>query len=192
MNTCEKIVKSGEESIKIDLDGCTMTKYEKFDRAMYFVEISEGGTNNDPDDRGGKTKYGISEKQYPNVDIDNLTFEAARLIYYNDYWQRNRCSEMSTALAIVMFDSGVNCGVTSAAKWLQKSVNNLGDDIVVDGVIGPVTLTAINNYGHTKLAIGVLSYRLKRYIRLIDKNESQYKFIKGWISRVSNLMSYIL
>ena len=168
------------------------SKDKNFDIAMYFVEISEGGTNNDPDDRGKFTNFGISEKQYPNLDIAGLTINSAKEIYYNDYWIKNKCNNMPKELAIVMFDSGVNCGVSSAAKWLQNSINNMGTDLAVDGIIGPITLSYINNNNYMRIAVAILAHRLKRYSRLIKIDPVQYKFVRGWINRVADLMIYIL
>ena len=59
---------------------------ELFDKAMNFVGLMEGGYVNDPIDKGGETKYGISKRSYPNLDIKNLTKEQAREIYYKDFW----------------------------------------------------------------------------------------------------------
>ena len=57
-----------------------------FLRAVKEVLKIEGGYVNNPNDRGGETKYGISKRAYPNVDIKNLTLDKAKQIYYNDYW----------------------------------------------------------------------------------------------------------
>jgi len=165
---------------------------EKFNTAMYFVEISEGGTNPDPDDRGGFTKYGISQKQYPNLDIGNLTKHTARQIYYNDYWLPTKCESMKEELAVVMFDSCVNCGTPSASKWLQLSLNELGSELKVDGVIGEKTIAAVNANNCLKLVNGILSKRLERYCNLIQKDPAQRKFVVGWMRRVSYLMKYIM
>ena len=163
-----------------------------FNKAMYFVEISEGGTNNDPDDRGGLTNHGISEKQYPNIDIENLSADSARQIYYNDYWLKNKCNLMREQLAIFMFDSSVNCGAESAARWLQKTLNMKGAELEVDDIIGTVTITAANMYNPMTLVSGVAAYRLDRYCNLLKKDHKQYKFVRGWIDRVSRLLFYII
>ena len=49
-----------------------------FDQVIDRVLAHEGGYVNDPDDPGGETKYGISKKAYPKIDIKNLTKEEAK------------------------------------------------------------------------------------------------------------------
>ena len=168
------------------------TDNERFKKAMYFVEISEGGTNSDPDDRGGLTKFGISQKQYPHLDIANLTIYSAYEIYYNDYWLKNRCNSMPEQLAIVMFDSSVNCGQVSAAKWLQKTLNLKGSELKVDGIIGNKTIAAVNMNKPLTSVSGIAAYRLERYCKLLKKDHKQYKFVRGWIDRVSRLLFYVI
>ena len=46
----------------------------------------EGGYVNNLADPGGETRYGISKKSYPAVDIKNLTLDKAKSIYYDSYW----------------------------------------------------------------------------------------------------------
>ena len=59
----------------------------KFDLAILHILNFEGGLSNHTNDRGGTTKFGISKKSYPNLDISNLTLEQAKDIYKRDYWQ---------------------------------------------------------------------------------------------------------
>jgi len=163
----------------------------KFKRAMEFLISSEGGNNADPTDRGGLTKYGISQKQYPDLDIRALTRFQVDAIYENDYWNKLRCSDMVEPLAIVVFDSGVNCGRSSAAKWLQQACNRLGSNLVVDGIVGPVTFVAVNQYNHRALLEAVVAQRLRRYAYLLKKHPEQVKYIRGWILRVAALLMYV-
>lgn len=58
----------------------------RFDKCVEFVLASEGGYVNDKYDAGGETKFGISKRAYPDLDIINLTIEQAKDIYYKDYW----------------------------------------------------------------------------------------------------------
>jgi len=58
---------------------------DNFERCIAFVLRHEGGYVNDPRDPGGETKYGISKRAYPGLDIKNLTEEQAKEIYRQDY-----------------------------------------------------------------------------------------------------------
>lgn len=108
-----------------------------FDAAVALVLNLEGGYANDARDQGGETKYGISKNAYPSLDIAALTEDDARAIYRKDYWDRLRCDELPPALALVIFDTGVNMGRMRAITLLQ---NALG--IGVDGTMGPVTMAS--------------------------------------------------
>lgn len=164
---------------------------QKFYRAFHFVLVSEGGTNNDPVDRGGLTNWGISQKQYPKLNIENLSLSTARDIYYTDYWLRNKCDQMNPDLGVIVFDSSVNCGQASGAKWVQRACNKLGSDLIEDGVIGSKTLHELYKYSQFDIQELVLASRLRRYVNLLSSHPKQVRFIKGWISRVSNLLEFV-
>ena len=117
-----------------------------FERAVALILAHEGGYANDPNDPGGETNFGISKRSYPAEDIAHLTAARAAQIYRRDYWTPLRCDELPWALAVQVFDHGVNAGLSSAAKLLQRS---LGVD--ADGVIGSITLerAAASNRSHT-------------------------------------------
>lgn len=109
-----------------------------FDRAFEILIGHEGGYVNDPNDRGGETKYGVSKRAYPNVDIKNLTLDGAKAIYKRDYWDKIRGDELPPGLALLAFDSAVNNGAGAAVRWLQAAVG-----ATVDGVLGPKSMEAI-------------------------------------------------
>lgn len=86
-----------------------------FEKAVEVVLDFEGRYyENDPTDPGGETKFGISKKAYPDVNIKDLTEEQAKEIYYRDYWQKTGCDELSYPLDIVIFDTAVNMGIGKA------------------------------------------------------------------------------
>lgn len=88
-----------------------------FDRAFEFVIGHEGGYVNDPQDPGGETKFGISKRSYPNLDIKSLTLEQAKDLYFRDYWVPAGCGSMADeAMAILVFDCAVNQGVGRAKQ----------------------------------------------------------------------------
>ena len=89
-----------------------------FDAAFEIVVGIEGGYVNDPNDAGGETKYGISKRAYPNVDIKQLTLDEAKAIYLRDYWTHCACDTMPWERALCVFDCAVNQGA-GAARSLQ-------------------------------------------------------------------------
>lgn len=109
-----------------------------WERAIAFVLSYEGSTyENDPNDSGGETKFGISKKSYPNEDIKNLTLERTQEIYRNDYWNQMLGEKLPEKLAVAVFDCAVNQGLIRSIRLLQAMLN-----VDVDGVMGPKTLQA--------------------------------------------------
>jgi len=153
----------------------------KFDDIINVVIKHEGGYVNDPTDLGGETKYGITKRFYPDVDIKNLTEDQAKQIYYNDYWVANKVPSMPDNLKHIYFDMCINQGKGTAVKVLQRAVNSKGGDLKVDGGLGPKTIEAINKYkpcdNRTRC------YRLKHYYDLVNKKPEQEKFLFGWFRR---------
>jgi len=88
-------------------------------QALTFVLDREGGYVNNPADPGGETNYGISKRAYPNLDIRGMTPELAGTIYKNDYWMPAGCDALPPAMALIVFDTAVNCGVSRATAWLH-------------------------------------------------------------------------
>lgn len=92
-----------------------------FNAAFDFVIGAEGGYVNDPKDPGGETKYGISKRAYPGLDIASLTIEQARDIYHLDYWLPAGCESLDQAKALIVFDAAVNQGVSFAKTLVSLS-----------------------------------------------------------------------
>lgn len=99
----------------------------------------EGGYVNHPSDPGGETKFGISKRAYPNLDIKGLTEEQAEALYLKDYVAPLKLSELPENLRPVLLDFAVNSGVSAAVKDLQRVLS-----VTVDGKIGPATVKAAN------------------------------------------------
>jgi lysozyme family protein len=151
---------------------------DDFDRAFRLVIGHEGGYVNNPRDPGGETKYGISKRSYPHLDIASLTLEQAAEIYRADYWRPLRCADLPWPVAIVLFDSGVNSGVGTATKWLQLALG-----VKADGAIGPVTLAAAAKRGARDLAAEIIARRLV----LMTGLPTWPHFGLGWSRRLSRL-----
>lgn len=186
----------------------------KFEDAFKIVLGFEGGYVNDPADRGGETNYGITYNTLNNaknkgwipfnVTIQNIKLEHAKIIYRKGYWDAVQADSLPHPLDLIMFDSAVNHGPGAAVKLLQKSLNALlrYTELKVDGIIGPLTLRAVNDYvglGSTPgtppnsniryLCIDVLLNRVELYSSIVNSNKSQEKFLKGWLNRVLKLKS---
>ena len=90
-----------------------------FDKALKFVLKWEGGYSNDPRDPGGETKFGISKRSYPELDISKLTLKQAKEIYYQNYWLKAGCDDLPYPFNIVVFDTAVNMGRSRAIKFID-------------------------------------------------------------------------
>jgi len=91
-----------------------------FERAFRVLVGEEGGYVNDPADPGGETKYGISKRAYPAIDIRNLTLDQAKAIYRRDYWDPLQLDRRPWGPALVLFDCAVNQGVGRARALLAQ------------------------------------------------------------------------
>lgn len=97
-----------------------------FEQAFKIVVGEEGGYVNDPRDPGGETKFGISKRAYPNLDIAQLTLEQAQQIYLRDYWDECGCDAMPWERALCVFDMAVNQG-QGAARALNHQAHDPGE-----------------------------------------------------------------
>lgn len=124
----------------------------------FFTEVAfpwvigiEKGFQNDPQDPGNwtggevgsgrlvGTKYGVSAKSYPSLDIQNITLEYAQLIAKNDFWDKFKGDEMPGSVALSVFDFGYNAGIHEGVVVLQRAL-----DLPEDGIVGPITLRSLS------------------------------------------------
>ena len=151
-----------------------------FDVAIPKLLKKEGGLSNDKNDRGGLTKYGIAQKFYPTLDIANLTEENAKSIYRRDYWNPLRLDEIeSQTKAELLFESGVNFGITTIAKIAQRVV-----DVKDDGAVGTKTLEAINAMDDTVFVLAMKLAAVDRYRKICNADKDQKVFLLGWLNRI--------
>jgi lysozyme family protein len=149
-----------------------------FHEAFKHVIGLEGGYVNDVRDPGGETKYGITKRDHPTVDIKALTLEDAGRIYKIGYWDPAHCEHLPWPLAGFVFDAAVNQGVPVAVKLLQKAVGT-----VQDGVIGKNTLAAIARHDQGELCALFMADRALRYTG--TRNFDIYG--RGWLKRLFKL-----
>jgi len=145
-----------------------------FQLALTFSLRWEGGDKytNDPTDPGGETKYGISKRAYPDVDIKSLTLAEASLLYKRDYWDKLGCDNLEKKLAIAAFDCGVNCGVGRTKSWLAELNEKEGME-------------------EERKSRWFIQRRIQYYKTIVEKKPAFQKFLKGWLNRTNDLSKYI-
>ena len=154
-----------------------------FDAMVKNIIEREGGSKitRDPDDPGGTTKYGISQRAHKAVDIENLTYDQAVDIYNEHYYKPSKTESFPVVLQEIYLDMVVNIGYRGAVKIVQRAVNAKGADLEVDGKLGPKTLGAVKD---KKLEPERLtSYRILYYVELCQKRPSSWKYYYGWYRR---------
>lgn len=168
-------------------------KDQVFEKAFREVLNFEGGYSDHAADRGGKTRYGITESTarahgYKGA-ISDLPLETAKEIYYRSYWSNHLYGQLPEAVAIEMFDQAVNMGTGTANRNLQRCINLLSKsgEIAVDGVIGPATVNACTQVYRLYPADLVLWLNIAqgaRYLEIMDRDPEQKVFARGWGRRV--------
>lgn len=162
----------------------------EFCHSVLFVLTAEGGLRddggyvNDPVDAGGETKYGISKRAFPNVDIKSLTMDGAVKIYHDHYWKPAFCDEWAGPVALITFDSAVQHGAKSAIKMLQECAG-----VKDDGIIGNQTRAAVHSSDVEYLTARYVLRRSRYYARIIKNKPEQVRFIEGWHNRLVHLLN---
>lgn len=147
-----------------------------FEKAFARTLQFEGSYVNNPADPGGETKYGISKRSYPDLDIAGLTVEDAKSIYKRDFWDAMNLDKFPEIVAETIFDAAVNSGKRAASIWLQKAL-----EVEADGVIGPKTMAAVLAADELKLTMRFHGYRLAFLADL----RTWPAFGRGWTKRVA-------
>jgi lysozyme family protein len=164
-----------------------------FEVAFDEVIGQEAGYVNDSKDRGGETKFGISKRSYPNLDIANLTIEDARNIYFRDYFSTPTLSLQNISnekIAKEVFNTAVVMGTRTAGKILQEALNLLNrngrlyDDLKVDGWIGDKSMKAIALVQPRRLLKTLNGLQFCRFKEIVENDPIQERFFAGWLERV--------
>lgn len=162
----------------------------------------EGGFVDHPADRGGATRWGVTQavarqngyagsmREYPR--------DAAVALYRRRYWSQprfDRIADRAPRLAAELFDTGVNMGTAVAAGFLQRALTALNrqardfPDLVIDGTIGLRTLAALDAFlalrgqgGERVLLTAVEALQGERYLRLAETRPANEAFLYGWLA----------
>lgn len=162
---------------------------------------AEGGYVDHPNDRGGPTKYGITERTAREEGyrgpMRDLPESFARSIYMRRYVQApgfDRVVEIDPALGAELVDTGVNMGPAVAGVFLQRWLNGFNsegryNELFVDGIVGPKTATALKAFlvwrgelGRQALLRGLNGAQAARYLEIAERDPRQRSFLFGWIT----------
>lgn len=153
--------------------------------SLAAVLKSEGGNDNDPDDHGGRTSRGITQREYDAwrrakgqfiLDVWRAPQDDIEMIYHDEYWEPY-CDQMPIGLDYCLFNTRVLAGPHVGAVLLQRALG-----IIADGRIGPITRetamravpsVAVNNFAEVS--------------RVFYRSLHQHRFIRGWLNRVADV-----
>lgn len=180
-----------------------------FNIAYQHTRPLERGYANHPNDTGGETYAGISRVNWPkwqgwvivdaaksspyfpqSLDLNPTLQDFVEAFYQKYIWNKNKMDALANqAIATEVFDTAVNMGARIATLFLQEALNltnknrQLYPDIVVDGVIGPVTINTTNKHPNPKLLHKVLNaLQAERYLKILRNNPTQEDFTSSWFN----------
>jgi len=178
-----------------------MTDKTVWDRAASHVLKVEGGYVDDKNDSGGPTNWGISLRFVKtsglDMDIDGdgdidaddmkqLTQNQAIEVYKEHFWTKQKYFMIEKAeIAIKCFDMAVNMGPRQANKLMQRAANDCGENLVVDGKVGPNTFASVNYVSEGTMLKAMRERQADFYKQLVKRKPSYKKFLKGWLNRAA-------
>jgi lysozyme family protein len=166
-----------------------------FKDALSFTMRWEGGFVDDPDDPGGRTNKGITQKTYNRwrkkhghapVDVLYIDDKEVNEIYAEGYWVPPHCPELARKLDLVQFDTAVNMGVRRAIMVLQEGIG-----CRADGQFGPITADAVQKCEPEDTMKAYCDIREGFYRRLVERRPRLKKFLRGWLNRLNALRAEV-
>lgn len=171
------------------------------DKVIDDIIKREGGYINHPSDKGGATRWGITEavarQNGWKGNMKDLPISLARDIYKKQYYTASgaeRVASVNEKIAEEMLDTAVNMGTGCPAKWLQTSLNCLNEqgklfpDLVVDGKIGNASVSALQKFlakrgkdGETVILRCLNCLQGARYISITESRQKNEDFFYGWM-----------
>lgn len=178
----------------------------RFDQAVEWTLVHEGGFSDHPNDPGGATNYGISirllhqleQEGHLRFDLDGdgdvdaddirlLTKDAAKALYRQHFWYEELDRLLAPANSTKLFDMGVNMGLRQAGRLFQQCLKQYSPHLVVDGWIGPETLRAerlvVDNAQLQNQLTNLCATQAKFYYGLVERRRSREVFLFGWLRR---------
>lgn len=167
------------------------------DEIVDAILIREGSAyTNHPADRGGPTKFGITQetlnvfrgKPVSPEDVEHLSATEAREIYKQKYIKNAGFGAIKDSrLKAFVIDSAVNHGILTAVKLLQRALR-----VKDDGILGPETRKALDECSASRVHLQMIGQRAMFYGAILTKDPSQCVFAKGWMNRLNDCIEEFL
>ena len=176
--------------------------------AYKITNNNEGGYSNNPYDSGGETYAGISRNNWPNwegwshideiktrwdsiknintaIQISPYPFPAwIQQFYKQNFWDPLQLDSVNDQqIANAVYDFGVNAGIDRSAKFIQHATN-----VPVDGIIGGMTLRAINT-NNPQVTLGLFNHNREDFYKSLSQKPGQHQFLASWLSRIKPYIS---
>jgi lysozyme family protein len=157
---------------------------ENFEKSLELVLQHEGGYINHPSDPGGRTNLGVTQRVWENyvghkvdeTEMRSLTKELVAPLYKSRYWDAVHGDQLPSGADYLAFDFAVNAGAFRSIKTIQRALN-----ITADGIIGPVTVKAIQDTNAEEFIDNFTDAKENFYKGLANFQT----FGKGWLNRVA-------
>lgn len=153
-------------------------------RGREFIERvlgHEAGYVNDPDDPGGETKWGISKRSYPHLNIKELSRDEAIEIYLRDFWEPVHVYAFPDAVDFQLVDSAVHSGLDQSLRFVQRALG-----VADDGVFGPISRRALAASDINDVLFRFLGER----IDFMTRRKNWLAHGKGWMRRIAKNLRY--
>lgn len=183
----------------------TLIPSKRFETAVAVILKHEGGLSNNPNDPGGITNFGISLRWLKSAgldincdgvidakDIEIINSTEADKLYYKYWWTPNHYEAINNLdVAIKLFDMAVNMGNQTSTKIAQNAVNSFIEiPIVVDGILGSATFSAINGLTNEDKGCVLLHkirvLQINHYQSIVATHPVLRGFLNGWINRAND------
>lgn len=165
-----------------------------------YILKDEGGYTNNPQDHGGPTNFGITLKDLAEwrgqpvtaQDVENMQLSEAQEIYYEWYLKPMSIDQIkSMAIATALADTGILYGSVTTIRLAQTVCKGFGYGLVVDGMVGPITLKALNMVNPSLFIKNLHDQIISRIDEIISHDESQVVFKEGWTDRANKLLELV-
>lgn len=140
----------------------------------------EGSYVLDSRDPGRETKFGISKRSYPNLNIKDLTLSQAKAIWFHDFWMPVR-DLPHRSVQFQLCDAAYHHGFHNAIQFLQRAVG-----VADDGIWGVRSKEAYEKLTENDILLRFIGYRLQ----FMTKLSTFTAFGRGWSSRIAENLFY--